>query len=186
MTPPASPGLEPALEASAESSALVDSARRAALDDSTRRAVLDDSARRAALVDAPRARLSTGAVLVACVTWAPVGLSAALLVHIALLGLAPALAESHRLERAHDDQNARLAAARAEAAELGALQRALNDPIYLERERQALRVSPEGAQAVPASSDVPNSGLSASAAQATVDGAPTSSQVAAPLAGAAH
>lgn len=125
-------------------------------------------------------------MLVACVTWAPVGLSAALLVHIALLGLAPALAESHRLERAHDDQNARLAAARAEAAELGALQRALNDPIYLERERQALRVSPEGAQAVPAATDVSNSGLAPKAPHAAGSAAPTASEGAAPLAGAAH
>jgi len=151
MTPPASPGLEPALEPPLEPSALV---------------------------GAPRARLSGGAVLVACITWAPVGLSAALLVHIALLGLAPALVESHRLERAHEDQRARLAAARAEAAELGALQRALHDPIYLERERQALRVSPEGALAVPAAPKVPNSGLVPSEALATEN--------AAPLTGAAH
>lgn len=151
MTPPASPLPEPALELPLEPPPSV---------------------------SAPRARLSGGTVLVACITWAPVGLSAALLVHIALLGLAPALAESHRLERAHDDQRARLSAARAEAAELGALQRALHDPIYLERERQALRVSPEGALAVPAAPEVPNSGLVPSTALA-VDGA-------APLAGAAH
>ena len=75
--------------------------------------------------------------------WAPVWLPLALGIQIAILGLRPALQEERRLEGEREALRARQAELLAERAELDERLRAQADPLFLERERRALR-HPDG------------------------------------------
>ncbi len=74
-----------------------------------------------------------------CVAWSGVALALALLAQVAWLGLRPAVAERRRLAEAEQQLRARVEREEREAAELERVERAQNDPIFLERERRALR-----------------------------------------------
>ena len=73
--------------------------------------------------------------------WAPVWIAFAVLGQVALLGLRPAMAERRKLAEAQTLLRARIEREEQQAAELERLQRAQNDPIFLERERRVLRAS---------------------------------------------
>ena len=75
----------------------------------------------------------------AILAWAPVWVPVGLGVQIAVLGLRPALQEHRRLTAEEDVLRARHAELSAEAETLQRRVHALDDPLYLERERRALR-----------------------------------------------
>jgi hypothetical protein len=75
------------------------------------------------------------------IAWAPVWIAFAVLGQVALLGLRPAMAERRKLAQAETLLRARIEREEKQAAELERLQRAQNDPIFLERERRVLRAS---------------------------------------------
>jgi len=78
-------------------------------------------------------------VFAGVVAWSPVWIAFLVLGQVALLGLRPALTERKRLAAAEAEMRARTEREQARSAELERLERAQNDPIYLERERRALR-----------------------------------------------
>ncbi len=75
------------------------------------------------------------------IAWAPVWITFAVLGQVALLGLRPAMAERRKLAEAQTLLRARIEREEKQAAELERLQRAQNDPIFLERERRVLRAT---------------------------------------------
>lgn len=83
--------------------------------------------------------------------WSPVLIAMVILAQVALLGLRPAVAERRRLAEAEQQMRARVEREERQARELERIERAQNDPIYLERERRALEA------ASPASGSVPGS-----------------------------
>lgn len=90
-----------------------------------------------AAVTAPGAKSTS--VFAGIVAWSPVWIAFLVLGQVALLGLRPALTERKRLAAAEAEMRARTEREQTRAAELERLERAQNDPIYLERERRALR-----------------------------------------------
>lgn len=73
--------------------------------------------------------------------WSPVFLAMAILAQVALLGLRPAVAERRRIAEAEQQMRARVEREELHAKELERVERAQNDPIYLERERRALEAA---------------------------------------------
>jgi hypothetical protein len=92
------------------------------------------------LVRAWKPRLQRG------IKTAPAWVPLALIAHIALFGLLPALVESHRLTNEEQALSARFAAAQAEGAAIERLRQAQQDPIYNERELRAARYEALGAR----------------------------------------
>lgn len=74
-----------------------------------------------------------------CLAWSGVLIALALLMQVAWLGLRPAVAERRRLAEAEEQLRARVEREESQARELERVERAQNDPIFLERERRALR-----------------------------------------------
>jgi hypothetical protein len=111
-------------------------------------------------IAAAPARTSKGP-LRAWIAWAPVWIAFAVLGQVALLGLRPAMAERRKLAEAESQLRARIEREERQAAELERLERAQNDPIFLERERRALRASK------PAGDDAAGSGADSEASSGT-------------------
>ena len=83
---------------------------------------------------------------------APVWIPTALCVQVVMMGLLPALREQRRLERASVDLEARHEQLAEEREQLDRVLRAHSDPLFVERERRALRAAP-----APAPSNTANS-----------------------------
>ena len=73
---------------------------------------------------------------------APVWIPTAVCVQVVMLGLLPALKERRRLEHESVVLEARHAQLARQREELDRVLRAHRDPIYIERERRALRAAP--------------------------------------------